>query len=200
MSAAPPPPPPPEPTGHRPYGSGPVQPPPAQPTPAQPPPSSPSHPQWSQPSQAAAAGHHGPAGAPPHTSPHGSTGPGTHSPPGPGHSGAPAHTSPDASRGPVSTFLRALFDLKFEHFVTLKFSAIIYVLLIAYFVLIWLGSVLVGLIAVSQDSSGLVILLPALLLGWIPALISILMVRVCLEFLSAGIRTAINTGKLVEQR
>ena len=195
MSAAPPPPPPPEPTGHGPYGSGPVQPSSAQPTAHQP-----AHTPWSQPSQAAGAGPHGPAGAPPHTAPPGSAGPGTHGPPGGGQYGAPAHTSPDAPRGPVSTFFRALFDLKFEHFVTLKFSAIIYVLLIAYFALIWLGSVIVGLIAAAQDSSGLVILLPALLLGWIPALISILLVRVGLEFLSAGIRTAINTGKLVEQR
>lgn len=190
--SAPPPPPPPEPAGHGPgpYGSGPVQP--AQSQPAQS--------QWAQSPQAAGANQYGSAGTAPHTAPYGSAAAGTPGPPGTGQYGAPAYAQPHASRGSVSTFFRALFDLKFEQFVTLKFSAIIYVLLIAYFVLIWLGSIVVGLIAVSQDSSGLVILLPAVLLGWIPALISILLVRVGLEFLSAGIRTAINTGKLVDQR
>lgn len=131
---------------------------------------------------------------PPVPGPYGSSGAGQHRTAGAG----PHNTGQTgASGGAISHFFRALLDLKFEQYVALKFSAIIYIILIAYFTLIWLGAIIIGIIAVSQDSSGLLILLPALFLGWIPALIGILLSRVGLEFLTAGIRTAINTGKLV---
>lgn len=168
MSAAPPPPPPPPVPG--PYGSS-------------------------------GAGQYGSPGADAHSAaglaPYGSSGNGPYA--------ADPHTGPHpnsgsrtgTSGGGIGSFFRALFDLRFEQFVALKFSAIIYVILIAYFTLAWLVAIVVGIIAASQGSGGLLILLPALFLGWIPALMCILLSRVGLEFLTAGIRTAINTGKLV---
>ncbi|WP_291792249.1 DUF4282 domain-containing protein, partial [Brevibacterium sp.] len=97
-------------------------------------------------------------------------------------------------------FFRTLFDLKFESFVALKFSAIIYVLYIAYFALIWLSFVVLSFILMSESTgTGVTLLLLTVLLGWIPALLCVLVVRVVIEFLVAGIRTAINTGKLAER-
>lgn len=154
-------------------------------------------------------GPYGPSGAGQHGSPgagaHSAAGPAPYGSLGSGPHTADQHTGPNpnsgsrtgTSGGGIGSFFRALLDLKFEQFVALKFSAIIYVILIAYFTLIWLAAIVIGIIAASQGSGGLLILLPALFLGWIPALICILLSRIGLEFLTAGIRTAINTGKLV---
>ncbi|WP_051298050.1 DUF4282 domain-containing protein [Brevibacterium album] len=147
--------------------------------------------------------------------------PGPH-PPGPGQPGPQQpgpHPQPDQGYAPYGRpgpapaspaaaslaadgkgFFRALFDLKFESFVALKFSAIIYVLYIAYFALIWLGLIIFSFILMSESTGmGVTVLLLTLLLGWIPALLGVIVVRVVIEFLVAGIRTAINTGKLAER-
>lgn len=136
-------------------------------------------------------------GPPPGASGPPSAGPGPQPGPSGGAGGFDGRQLKDQGTG----FFKALFDLKFENFVALKFSAVVYVLYIAYFGLIWLGFVVLGIIIVSQGAgaAGVLFLLAAIFLGWIPALLCVLLVRVVIEFLVAGIRTAINTGKLVER-
>lgn len=91
--------------------------------------------------------------------------------------------SPDAQG-----FFAALFDLDFKSFVTLKFAKFIYILLIVVLALGWLVYVVIGFIADPWLGFA------ALLLGWIPAFLWLVLARVSLEFYIAMIRTSQNTA------
>lgn len=103
-------------------------------------------------------------------------------------------------------FIRALFDLNFEHFVAIKFAKVIYVLGIALNLLAWLGWVVFFFIAGAATNSmsyygnegGFLIILGvlALLFGWIFVLINVIVLRVVIELVIAQVRTAQNTTKL----
>lgn len=113
-------------------------------------------------------------------------------------------------------FIKALFDLKFANFVTIKFAAVIYVICIAVSVLTWLAWIGFALLTMGVGTladayaydltgettggggAGVFFLLSTIFLGWIPAVLQILFCRVVLEFVVAGIRTAQNTTRLVE--
>lgn len=89
-------------------------------------------------------------------------------------------------------FFKALFDLSFSHFVTLKFVKVIFVILIVLAALGWLFAIVGGFIA--HPIVGVL----ALLFGWIVPLIMLVIYRVGLEVAVALIRTAQNTSLLVK--
>lgn len=116
----------------------------------------------------------------------------------------PSATPPSAT--PPSTlrpsdgpgFLKALFDLQFRHFITLKFASFIYILGIAIGALGWLAEIIGGIVAIAGHN-GPGGLIGAVLLGWIPPLIWIIMFRLSIEFVIAIIRTSQNTSELVDR-
>lgn len=104
---------------------------------------------------------------------------------------------PSPSDGPG--FFKALFDLQFRHFVTLKFASFIYILGIALAALFWLTEIISGIV-VAGSGEGAGLLIAAILLGWIPPLIWIITFRLSIEFVIAIIRTSQNTSQLVDRR
>lgn len=108
-------------------------------------------------------------------------------------------------------FFRSLFDLSFaaERSVTTSFVKVIYAIGIVLSGLGWLGGALVLFImggissaAVSafggSGGSGMMVFgVLALVLGWIPGFINIILLRVGLEFVTAQIRTSQHTAELV---
>ncbi|GAA4513252.1 DUF4282 domain-containing protein [Brevibacterium yomogidense] len=134
---------------------------------------------------------------------------------------APAYQQPTSSRPPQDPrdgFFRALFDLKFERFITLKFASVLYVICIVIAILNWLGTILSAFLAASAQSAfvsyasyyggydsgmgagGVFMIIAAILLGWIPSLLMVVCARIGLEFIIASIRTAKNTQELVDSR
>lgn len=118
---------------------------------------------------------------------------------GPGPGGAA--TSPRSSGG----FFRALFDLKFDPFLSITAAGIIYVLHIIGCVLTYLTIIIWGIALgftigydVWGDSSFQPPLIPAIVFGWIPALLQLVYGRMLLEFIVASIKTAENTRKISE--
>ncbi|WP_010525474.1 DUF4282 domain-containing protein [Nesterenkonia sp. F] len=85
-------------------------------------------------------------------------------------------------------FFGALFDFSFQSFVTVKFATFIYIVLLVFLVLGWLFMVIGGFVADTWVG------VLALLLGWIPAVIYLILIRVMLEFYIAMIRTSQNTA------
>lgn len=97
-----------------------------------------------------------------------------------------------ATAAEAKGFFGALFDFSFDSFVTIKFIKFIYVLSIAFLVLLWLFYVVVGF--VWDPGAGAA----ALLLGWIPVILYVIWIRVVLEFLVSTVRTAQNTSAMRE--
>lgn len=129
-----------------------------------------------------------PAGVPPYLAPHGHEAPPAGSPyaaPAPWQQGAGNQPGSNAD----ASFFQSLFDLSFTKYVTLSFAKVIYVLAMA---LIALGYLMAIVIGFASEHSALGVF--ALLLGWIPALVYLVLVRVSLEFAVAMIRTAQNTS------
>ncbi|GAA1149448.1 DUF4282 domain-containing protein [Nesterenkonia lutea] len=85
-------------------------------------------------------------------------------------------------------FFAALFDLSFQSFVTVKFAKFIYVILMVFIALGYLVAV------ISAFTEGPVAGLLVLLLGWIPAAIYLILIRITLEFMIAMVRTSQNTA------
>jgi len=85
-------------------------------------------------------------------------------------------------------FFAALFDFSFQSFVTVKFAKFIYAILIAF---IALGYLFVVISAFTENAA---VGLLALLLGWIPAMIYLILFRITLEFMIALVRTSQNTA------
>ena len=84
-------------------------------------------------------------------------------------------------------FFAALFDFNFHSFITVKFAKFIYILLIVFLAASWLFTIIAGFI--SDPLAGLL----ALLLGWIPAIIYLILIRIMLEFFIAAVRTSQHT-------
>lgn len=89
-------------------------------------------------------------------------------------------------------FFGALFDFSFQSYVTVKFAKLIYILLLL-FIALWLvfGWLLTSILLIGQEPLAGILLL---LLGWIPAVVMLVLARVSLEFYIAMIRTAQNTA------
>ncbi|WP_291792252.1 DUF4282 domain-containing protein [Brevibacterium sp.] len=131
---------------------------------------------------------------------------------GPGFAQAAPGPAPQGRPAGEAGFLRSLFDLKFENFVTIRFASVIYVIAIVLAVLSYIGTVLTAISMGAAGSfissygyssgigaGGVLLIIAAILLGWIPSLIQIIFTRVIIEFVVANVRTAQNTQKLVQR-
>ncbi|WP_147918919.1 DUF4282 domain-containing protein [Ruania zhangjianzhongii] len=101
-----------------------------------------------------------------------------------------------------------MFDFSFRSFVTLSFAKVIFIVAIVIAGLWWLFAIISGFGMASigdafspyGSSGGTVIFgVMALLFGWIPPAIFLVVVRLGLEFSVATIRTAQNTSQLVDR-
>lgn len=135
------------------------------------------------------------------------------------YQGAPAFSQEQTSKsGGNPGFFKALFDLSFSHFVTIRFAGIFYVLALVVAALWYVGGIIMSIFfgaavgAISDSSSYSSYgsgsdsgssftpgpLLVAIFLGWIPCALFVLFVRVGLEFVVSSVRTAQNTTHIVE--
>jgi len=105
-------------------------------------------------------------------------------------------------------FFKALFDFRFEHFITVKFSSFLYVIAFVVAALMWLSNILWAIVAgaawgsmnsfYGEGGFNAVPLVLAILFGWIPSVIALIAMRLGLEFAVATVRTAQNTSRLAE--
>ncbi len=102
-------------------------------------------------------------------------------PTGGGHSPYPGGA--DGQANDAKGFFGALFDFSFTHFVTPKIVKVVYILATVALALFYLIVVVAGLLSDSPLAGVLV-----LLLGWIPFLIYLALIRMTLEFYYALIR------------
>lgn len=119
---------------------------------------------------------------------------------------APEEQAPAAAPRPAGLtretgFFRSLFDLSFapERVVTIKFARLLYLIVIAFLVLTWLGAV-IGLFIVGAAADEEVFYVWGvlhLIFGWIVPFLSLVLFRVVLEAMIAQIRTAQQTAQLV---
>lgn len=99
-----------------------------------------------------------------------------------------------------SSGLRSLLDFSFTSYATPSIVKLVYLGAAVLLVLAWLGYAIsfIGT-GLSTDTGGLVVAgVLTLVLGWIPVLIYIALVRVSLEFSLAGIRTAEGVREIKE--
>lgn len=99
-------------------------------------------------------------------------------------------SSPPTYAAPSGVFFHALFDLTFSRFVTVSFAKLIYIIAIAIIAVGYL-LVVIGSLA-AEPTRGVVVLL----VGWVPALVYVIVVRVGLELAVAIVKTAQNTSVL----
>lgn len=122
------------------------------------------------------------------------------------------------ARAQEPSFFKALFDMNFTHFVTERFVKVIYLLPIILGVLVGLSYVVMGFLVMLAGAAadnysstygsataggtafGVFTGLLMIVIGLFGVLIHIILTRVVLEFFIASIRTAKNTGTLVEQQ
>lgn len=105
-------------------------------------------------------------------------------------------------------FFKALFDFKFEHFITVKFSSFLYVIAFVVAALMWLMNIVNGIFLgfawgsmnsfYGEGGFNAVPLILSILFGWIPSVIALIAMRLGLEFAVATVRTAQNTGRIAE--
>lgn len=105
-------------------------------------------------------------------------------------------------------FFKALFDFRFEHFITVKFSSFLYVIAFVVAALMWLSNIVSGIVFgfawgsmnsyFGEPSFSPVPLILSILFGWIPSVIALIAMRLGLEFAVATVRTAQNTGRIAE--
>lgn len=116
-------------------------------------------------------------------------------------------TSGDGRFGEAG-FFKALFDFKFEHFITVKFSSFLYVIAFVVAALMWLMSIVNGIFLglawgsmnsfYGEGGFNAFPLILSILFGWIPSVIALIAMRLGLEFAVATVRTAQNTGRIAE--
>lgn len=125
----------------------------------------------------------------------------------------PAYGAAPAPQGRQEAgFFRALFDVTFTHFITVKFSSFLYVIAIVVALLVWLlqkidSAILTGVAwgrgsmnsYYGEGGFNAVPLILAILFGWIPSVIALLVFRLGLEFSVATVRTAQNTTEITER-
>lgn len=99
-------------------------------------------------------------------------------------------------------FFKALFDLNFYHFITIKYAKLIYILNIAFIVLsvVGLAFITFAVMAYNDEAgSGFLFALLILIGGGIWGILSIIGIRLVLELFVAIIRVAENTTFLRKQ-
>lgn len=116
---------------------------------------------------------------------------------------------PAAQKSDEANFFKAMVDFKFDHFITVKFSTFLYIVAFVVALLLWLGEILVAILFgvmlgsaaegfYGEPSFNPVLLVLAILFGWIPSVISLIAMRLGLEFSVATVRTAQNTKRIAE--
>lgn len=100
----------------------------------------------------------------------------------------PPPQSPNRNAVEGKNFFAALFDFSFQSFVTVKFAKFIYAILILFIALGYLIVIVTAFL--DSAAAGLFVLL----LGWIPAMIYLILFRITLEFMIALVRTSQNTA------
>ncbi|WP_081314784.1 DUF4282 domain-containing protein [Cutibacterium avidum] len=116
----------------------------------------------------------------------------------------PAGSSPSPSDNDQKGFFGSLFDMSFNYYVTPKIAKIVYILTIICGVAMWIGEIITAggvgsaIGEATNDSSGGsgVLVVFAILLGWIPPFLFIIGVRMQIEFVIALIKTSENTSAL----
>lgn len=116
--------------------------------------------------------------------------------------------APAAQKSGEVNFFRAMFDFKFDHFITVKFSSFLYIVAILVALLLWLGQIVSAVVFGSllgsmgsfygEASFNAVPLVLAIVFGWIPSVISLIAMRLGLEFSVATVRTAQNTTRIAD--
>ena len=109
---------------------------------------------------------------------------------------APAGVAQPAAGVKTEGFFKALFDLNFSQFITVKFAKYIYILTIAFHAFAVL--VAAGVSGALSDDGGFVRFIFALIVWSVVAVFSLIVVRVGLELAVSIIRTAQNSSHLVE--
>lgn len=100
-------------------------------------------------------------------------------------------------------FFKALFDLSFHNFITVKFAKLIYLIWILGIALsIVIAAISVLGLYISEDSGGIgfIMALVVLVVGSIAGLIQLILVRLGIEIAVSLIRTAENTSHLRRQQ
>lgn len=135
-----------------------------------------------------------------------------HIPPSDSHPPLPhgaGGSDPAEEPGLFRRLISPLFDLRFRHSLLAEAAGILYVVWIGVVLLNWLGVILLtGVIGFSPApgsyfTDGREMVAPwlpvlAVLLGWIPALVWILIGRVCLELATAAVHSARDSRRSVE--
>ena len=121
---------------------------------------------------------------------------------------APVSGQQPAGGAGEAGFFKALFDFRFEHFITVKFSSFLYIIAFVVAALMWLCNIVSGIMFgfmwgsmnsyFGEPSFSPVPLILAILFGWIPSVIALIAMRLGLEFAVATVRTAQNTGRIAE--
>ena len=117
-------------------------------------------------------------------------------------------TQAGSSSGGEAGFFKALFDFRFEHFITVKFSSFLYIIAFVVAALMWLMNIIWGIAFgaiwgnmnsfYGEGGFNAFPLVFAILFGWIPSVISLIAMRLGLEFAVATVRTAQNTGRIAQ--
>ena len=128
--------------------------------------------------------------------------------PHPGGAGPSGGGASGDGRFGEAGFFKALFDFKFEHFITVKFSSFLYVIAFVVAALMWLSNIVSGIVFgfawgsmnsyFGEPSFSPVPLILSILFGWIPSVIALIAMRLGLEFAVATVRTAQSTGRIAE--
>src|SRR5690625_7750313 len=103
-----------------------------------------------------------------------------------------------------------MVDFKFDHFITVKFSTFLYIVAFVVALLLWLGEILFAILFgvmlgsaaegfYGEPSFNPVLLVLAILFGWIPSVISLIAMRLGLEFSVATVRTEIGRAACRER-
>ncbi|MCL6424180.1 DUF4282 domain-containing protein [Brachybacterium sp. JHP9] len=123
----------------------------------------------------------------------------------PGSPSAGTHTGgqPTGAGTTAKGFFGAIFDFSFRHFVTIRFVQVFYIIGIAWAILNYVGGLIMSLIMGAgmsyYDDFSIWPFLLYLVFGWIFPVLTILLLRVGLEFVVATIRTSQNTTEIVDQ-
>lgn len=116
------------------------------------------------------------------------------------------------TRAPRSSgFISAMLDFRFKSFIAVRFASVIYILAMIASAFVWLSLIASGVAADAAASAAVsswsldegfgfrpVMTLLAIIFGWIPAVLSLIFVRLVLEFIVAGVKTAQNTSRLAD--
>lgn len=105
-------------------------------------------------------------------------------------------------------FVKSLFDFRFDNFIAVRWAGIIYILAIIVAGLWWLGTILsaIGLGAAAntptmfnpEPSFNAWPLVLAIIFGWIGPALWVIFVRLILELIVAGVKTAEHTKRIAD--